>query len=466
MNKEMGLIGYCAPFEDDFYTRSTMKGLFWEFKNAGLIMVGVSSYEDFPSEIVNPYDSRHVGHDMPELFANTDAWLHCFRDPKNMGLLPGMPRLNAAESDFVDTERNDGGGRLIPEGPRPSPEEREYDAVYVNRGGGWNDFNRNWALAEPAIAAMAADGVRFVVINRMPSDAVLNRYPGAKENITQLDSLPWNEYLSLVEKLGFVFAPNVHDASPRVVSEAQSLDTPVLLNRDILGGWKYLEEQDEQGRIRAGEFFDTGLGGDKNGVSDEAVEAIVEAARKLLARDAEPDRGGLAPRDNIKSKWARDNSKARLRAFFEDVIGLERLAEAKHLAVKYHIRPSSSRSLAAAAGETHPDEHSDGWRLSRALASTAGHAHEDPGYAWAKHHSPAGVHPSSALPGPVVVREVRGLADHWTHRGLEAPEIISPLGLELRFDGLRRFAATLDDPELRDFVLDTILQHGGLIERV
>lgn len=46
----------------------------------------------------------------------------------------------------------------------------------------------------------------------------------------------------------FVFLPQIYDASPRVSSQALALNVPVLMNRNILGGWKYLNE-------KTGEFF-------------------------------------------------------------------------------------------------------------------------------------------------------------------------------------------------------------------
>lgn len=45
-------------------------------------------------------------------------------------------------------------------------------------------------------------------------------------------------------------APNVHDASPRVLVEGLSLNLPILVNRHIIGGWKYVNDQ-------TGAFFDS-----------------------------------------------------------------------------------------------------------------------------------------------------------------------------------------------------------------
>jgi hypothetical protein len=44
------------------------------------------------------------------------------------------------------------------------------------------------------------------------------------------------------------FFPNVLDASPVLLTEALCLDVPVVVNRRILGGWKYV-------RPDTGRFF-------------------------------------------------------------------------------------------------------------------------------------------------------------------------------------------------------------------
>ena len=39
----------------------------------------------------------------------------------------------------------------------------------------------------------------------------------------------------------FAYIPQVHDASPRVTTQALMNDVPLLMNRNIMGGWKYVE---------------------------------------------------------------------------------------------------------------------------------------------------------------------------------------------------------------------------------
>ncbi|WP_347331864.1 hypothetical protein [Marinimicrobium locisalis] len=48
-----------------------------------------------------------------------------------------------------------------------------------------------------------------------------------------------------------MFVPNVADASPRIIAEALCLDVPILMNENILGGWKYITAM--SGRFFSGE---------------------------------------------------------------------------------------------------------------------------------------------------------------------------------------------------------------------
>jgi hypothetical protein len=66
-----------------------------------------------------------------------------------------------------------------------------------------------------------------------------------------------------------LIAPNVHDGSPRVLVEALSVTTSILVNKHIVGGWKYVQPE-------TGEFFSTG-------------EDIVDAWDRLM----EPSRHAL-----------------------------------------------------------------------------------------------------------------------------------------------------------------------------
>lgn len=61
-----------------------------------------------------------------------------------------------------------------------------------------------------------------------------------------------------------MFIPSVSDASPRVITQALTLDLGVIVNKHIVGGWQYVNDQ-------TGAFFS-----DENDVV-EAVKSVLEA---------------------------------------------------------------------------------------------------------------------------------------------------------------------------------------------
>lgn len=42
-------------------------------------MVGITSYQEFPGSIMNPFDDRHTTQQDQVVISAIDAWLHCFR---------------------------------------------------------------------------------------------------------------------------------------------------------------------------------------------------------------------------------------------------------------------------------------------------------------------------------------------------------------------------------------------------
>jgi hypothetical protein len=68
---------------------------------------------------------------------------------------------------------------------------------------------------------------------------IKSMYPGIKITTARL---PHERFLKEFAKAKVCFLPNVLDASPRVLTEALCLNMPVLVNQDIVGGWKYIND--------------------------------------------------------------------------------------------------------------------------------------------------------------------------------------------------------------------------------
>jgi glycosyltransferase involved in cell wall biosynthesis len=180
--------------------------------------------------------SPEEGWQRPEVQA-CEAWAHCFRDPDRY-LPPSTPRMLMSGSDFVNEQERwqqaYGGGR---------PGQR-WDLVYSCPPTWLNELQKNWDLAKSCALRLAGAGVRIVMVGR-------TGVPGlpSHPNIDYLPMLSLEEFMRVTASSRAAFLPNCWDASPRVLTESLAVDVPVLVNRRILGGWKYVTTE-------TGVFFD------------------------------------------------------------------------------------------------------------------------------------------------------------------------------------------------------------------
>jgi hypothetical protein len=107
-----------------------------------------------------------------------------------------------------------------------------------------NELQKNWDFARACLARLAEAGLRVVVAGRagVPGNPP---YRG----VDYLPQLPWPAFMRVMASARAAFLPNWWDASPCVLPQALALDVPVLVNRRILGGWKYVTPE-------TGVFFD------------------------------------------------------------------------------------------------------------------------------------------------------------------------------------------------------------------
>jgi hypothetical protein len=186
--------------------------------------IGFTSFADFP-RLRLPGDER-------DYLGLCRAWCHCFREPDEY-LPPSVPRTLLSHSDFVDWARIDpaglGGGR---------PVEAGHDFVYVCDLDPWGAEAKSWPLARRCLPILCDGlGLRGLIVGRRRDDP---NDPLPTCGATVVPSLPWEELLEALARARFLFVPNAGDASPRVITEALCMDTPVVVNRAILGGWKYV----------------------------------------------------------------------------------------------------------------------------------------------------------------------------------------------------------------------------------
>ena len=228
-----------------YFRNDKHKKLYESYKSQGLPMIGVSSYQEFPGEILNPFEDPYYKTHPMDYEAMTSGWLHCFRDPGHY-LKSSIPRLLMSESDFVD-----------PEAMTPDTSiQKEYDFIYIclDEGmkhdsktcqPGWQAHNRNWALAQKCLEVICGRfQLKGLIIGRTNCEITQK----CNKIVDKTPFQPQVEFFKLLQKCKFIFVPNVSDASPRVITQAMCYNIPVLMNRNIVGGWKYITDQ-------TGEFF-------------------------------------------------------------------------------------------------------------------------------------------------------------------------------------------------------------------
>jgi hypothetical protein len=225
----LNVILIAAPFrtEEDEQT-------YEKYRSQGLSFCGISSYINFPGHIENPYEDRfheERGHDYP---AMVSAWLHCFRDPPTNLQRSGLPLMLLAESDLKDADAYKPDLAIV----------KEYDFMYVclqdndKCEPGWQSFNRNWDLAKQCLEIMCGEfGLRGVLVGRTNCEFTKK----CNGIVKVIPFLEYDAFQREMQKCRFLFVPNVADASPRVITEAICYNMPVLVNRNILGGWHYVE---------------------------------------------------------------------------------------------------------------------------------------------------------------------------------------------------------------------------------
>lgn len=193
---------------------------FADLRRSGVHFVGVSSYVDFPRD-----DAR----DRIDYQAVCEAWCHCFRDPTTY-LSPSIAQALISVSDFIDWDHVNGTASRLQDTSLGA-----YDYVYVAGVEPWKKQAKNWRLAARCIPELFRGmALRALVIGEPDHE-----FP-AQQGVTFSPPLAWPNLLGAIGRAKFLLVPSVRDPSPRVLAEALCLNVPLLVHRDILGGWKYI----------------------------------------------------------------------------------------------------------------------------------------------------------------------------------------------------------------------------------
>lgn len=201
--------------------------------------------------------------------------------------------------------------------PRDYSVPKKYDFVFsgsdqdvYNDCVGWSMYAKNWTFAYQSLEVLCDMGLTGVIVAtigkknnracRLPPNCGGGYYKqkgnGRSHIIQTLYLEKQNDFYDYVRDSRFLWLPQVHDASPRVSTQALALDVPILVNKHISGGWKYVTD-------KTGEFF-------------SSVDDIRPAAEKILKGSEE--RGRYEPQKEVLRKYGNENSGRRLYKWVKD----------------------------------------------------------------------------------------------------------------------------------------------------
>ena len=208
-------------------------------------ILGISSYQEFPNEPFNPKDNYNKTtnkYDYNKWVDMCSGWLHCFRNPKDY-LPTNMENILLSESDFCDSNVHF---------PNKSV-KKKYDFIYICRDDlndcsvdEWVAFNKNLELANKCISNLCKNTkLKGLLVGRngCPLPDNCNNL-----QIELTDKLKYHDLKEKFDECKVLFLPNIHDASPRVLTECLCHDIPCLVNEKLVGGWKYINS-------KTGRFF-------------------------------------------------------------------------------------------------------------------------------------------------------------------------------------------------------------------
>ena len=286
LGNRLNVILISKPFSGDSQYQQCLK------LKKNNIVLGIASYLEFPNMVTNPFENFTENYKKYKYKELVEGWIHCFRNPKNY-FPPSLPLLFASESDFIDCNVC-----------KPDPNiQKEYDFCYIclkvdqkkKLCDDWATWNKNWTLAKKCLDIFCNKyKLKGLLIGRKNCDLP----NGCNELMETTDMLSHSELKKMYNKSRFIFLPNEKDASPRVLTEALAYNVPVLINKNILGGWKYINNE-------TGEFFN-----DENHIGP-ALEKIMNKIKN----------NKYEPRNFFVKNYSVINSGKRLKKFLYDNYG-------------------------------------------------------------------------------------------------------------------------------------------------
>ncbi|CDW86224.1 UNKNOWN [Stylonychia lemnae] len=238
---------------------------FWSFMSEGFMPIGRMSFMTYPRFMrtvsTDVSRMRYLQNPrMQDVIKYFTGWFHCAEEPR-FYLDAHTPRIMLPNSDTeYSTLVQTLGADYLP----PSAKGRIYDIMIQivtpkeKDVGIWIKDYKNWNLIINCMEQIIKKTkYKILLAGSQPPDHLKST-----GRIISIPHIEAREFLKYLEKTKIVLIPAVYDASPRIITQAFYLNTTVILNRQIIGGWHYINDQ-------TGSFFDN-----KNDVVDVINEQI------------------------------------------------------------------------------------------------------------------------------------------------------------------------------------------------
>ena len=233
--QKLNVILVSKPFSNDTELK------IYEDNKDKCIFIGITSYLEFPNMPSNPFENFNENYKKYKYLEICEGWIYGFKNPEKY-FPPDIPLHFASESDWIDCNLCKPDKTI----------KKKYDFIYIclkvdekkELCDDWATYNKNWALAKKCLDIFCNKyKLKGLLVGRKGCELP----PGCKYMETT-NMLDYNDLKKKYNESRFIFLPNEKDASPRVLAEAMATDIPCLVNNNILGGWKYVND-------KTGEFF-------------------------------------------------------------------------------------------------------------------------------------------------------------------------------------------------------------------
>ena len=276
------------------FTRDSSYKQHQEYRKDGFIILGISSYNEFPGISQNKLDGLSNPTDKAwnyDYMKEVDGWLHCFRRPEKYITDPNMPIAFISESDFIDHTifKPDNSVKKIYDFIYVCPKDSDSDPEKSKDCYGWGAENKNWKLGKKCIEHICRKyKLKGLLVGR--SGCEIDKVCDGL--ITTTNFLSRDELIKSYQQSKMILMANQSDASPRVLTEALCCNIPVLLNYNIVGGWKYINND-------TGAFFTS-----ENDI-DKGLNTIIN------------NLDTMTPRETFLKTYGRENTGKRLKDFIQ-----------------------------------------------------------------------------------------------------------------------------------------------------